>query len=222
MPYYVGAGEPEWDEYLAQSETDWVSEPVSLFKYVEPWQAETTVLRFDEAPGAEPEAPHDTAYRQPYTPRRGFFARLLGKQATSVAQTPQPSPEQLFENFKKRQRAASARALWKVSGMVAACRMGGVKRVFGSYDGGGDESFTHLHGAEMADRRVIGPDELRKTVQAVDYDELVGQAVSALMGRFDAGEFVLRGAVIIDFDTCTITDEKNADVVFGDKVVWKI
>jgi hypothetical protein len=222
MPYYVGAGEPEWDEYLAQSETDSFNEPVSLFKYVEPWQAETTVLRFAEAPGAEPEAPQNTAYRQPPTPRRGFFARLFGKQAASVAETPQPSPEQLVENFRKKQEAACARALWKVSGMTAACRAAGVKRVFGSYDGGGDESFTHLHGAEMTDGRVIEPDELRKTAQAVDYDELVDDAVSALMGSFDAGEFVLRGAVIIDFDACTITDEKNADVVFGDKVVWRI
>jgi hypothetical protein len=74
----------------------------------------------------------------------------------------------------------------------------------------------------MNDGRVIEPDELRKTAQAVDYDRLVDNAVSALMGAFDAGEFVLRGAVIIDFDACTITDEKNADVVFGEKVVWRI
>ncbi|HEY7302422.1 MAG TPA: hypothetical protein VH684_31380 [Xanthobacteraceae bacterium] len=222
MPYYVGAGDPEWDEYLAQSETDRINEPVSLFKYVEPWQAETTVLRFAEAPGAEPEVPQKTVYRRPSTPKRGFFARLLGKQPAPVAETPQPSPEQVVENWKKRQKAVCARALWKLSGMVAACRAAGVKRVFGSYDGGGDESFTHVHGAEMRDGRVIEPDELRKAAQAVDYDRLVDNAVSALMGTFDAGEFVLRGAVIIDFDACTITDEKNADVVFGDKVVWRI
>jgi hypothetical protein len=50
----------------------------------------------------------------------------------------------------------------------------------------------------------------------------VNNAVSALLGSFDAGEFVLRGAVIIDFHACTITDEKDADIVFGDKVVWSI
>jgi hypothetical protein len=162
MPYYVGAGEPEWDEYLAQSETNWANEPVSLFKYVEPWQAETTVLRFAETPGVKPEAPKDTAYRRPTTPRRGLFARLFGNRAAPVAVPPRPSPEQLLEDFRRRQQAASAHALWKLSGATAASRMGDVKRVFASYDGGGDENFTHLHGAEANDGRVIEPDELRK------------------------------------------------------------
>jgi hypothetical protein len=88
MPYYVGAGEPEWDEYLDQSETPSVNEPVSLFKYIEPWQAETTVLRFAETAGAEPEIPKDTVYRPSSTPRRGFFARLFGKPALPVIAPP--------------------------------------------------------------------------------------------------------------------------------------
>jgi hypothetical protein len=217
MPYYVGAGDPAWDEYLEQTETDSSCEPQSLFKYVEPWKAMTSVLRFAEAPGAEPEAPQDPFHRQPSTPGRGFFARLFGKQAAPVAEL---STEQVLENFEKREKAISALALWKVSGTTAACRKAGVKRIFASYDGGGDESFTHLHGAEMNDGRVIEPDELRKTAKAVGCDELVDNAVSALMGTFDAGEFTVRGAVTIDFDSCTITDEKNADVVFGDKVAW--
>jgi hypothetical protein len=220
MPYYVGEGDPEWDEYLAQSETEGFDEPpVSAYKYVEPWQAKTTVLRFAEAPGAEPEAPQNTGHYQPSIPKRGFFARLIGRQAAPVAETPRPSPEQLFEAYGKREEAACARALWKVSGMTAPCRAAGVKLVFGSYDGGNDESFTHVHGAAMNDGHTIGPDELRKMSRAADYDGLVDDAVSALMGSFGAGPFVLRGAVIIDFDACTITDEKNADVVFGDKAV---
>jgi hypothetical protein len=40
------------------------------------------------------------------------------------------------------------------------------------------------------------------------------------MGRFDAGEFMLRGALIIDFEACTITDEQNPDVVFSDGRPW--
>ena len=56
-------------------------------------------------------------------------------------------------------------------------------------------------------------------VVGIDLDyETIGTGGS--MGTFDAGEFTVRGAVTIDFDSCTITDEKNADVVFGDKVVW--
>jgi hypothetical protein len=50
----------------------------------------------------------------------------------------------------------------------------------------------------------------------------VENAVTALMGSFDAGEFILRGAVIIDFDVCTITDEKDAEVVFDDKRAWRL
>jgi len=223
MPYYVGEGEPEWDEYLAKAETDWFNgPPTSLFKYIEPWEAKTTVLPFPEAPGPEPELPQPTAYRQPSTPKPGFFARLLGKQAAPVAPTPRLSQEQLIEDFRKRQKASCDHALWKVSGTTAACRALGVKRVFGSYDGGGDESFTHLHGVEMRDGRVIEPDGLRNEAQTVNYDELVDDAVSALMGTFDAGNFLLRGAIIIDFDACTITDEKSVDAVFGDKVVWRI
>jgi hypothetical protein len=191
MPYYVGAGEPEWDEYCERAETDYFDgPPVALFKYVEPWHAKTTVLSFPETAGLEPEAPQRTAYR--------------------------------IEDFEKMQDALSAHALWKVSGMTAKCRALGVKRVFGSYDGGGDESFTHLHGVEMSDGRVIEPNVLRQEAHGVGYDQLIENAASALLGRFDAGEFVLRGAVIIHFDACTITDEKNADVVFGDKVVWSI
>lgn len=220
MPYYIGAGEPEWDEYCAKAETDYFSgPPVSLYKYVEPWQAETTVLPFPEVPGPEPEPFERIPYHQPSAPKRGFFARLFGRTAAPAPGAPQPSPEQLYENYKKVQKANCARALWRISAITAACRAAGVKRVFGSYDGGGDESFTHLHGVEMSDGRVT--DDPHEQPQAIDFDDLVETAVSALLGSFDAGEFLLRGAVIIDFDACTITDEKNADVVFGDKVVWR-
>jgi hypothetical protein len=42
------------------------------------------------------------------------------------------------------------------------------------------------------------------------------------MGTFDAGEFVVHGVLVIDFDACTITDEKNADVIFGNKMPWEV
>jgi hypothetical protein len=216
MPFYVGAGDPEWEAYLAQSETD---NPVPLFQYIEPWQAGTTVLQFAEAPGAEPEAPQDIvsdiASSRPPAPRPSFFARLFGRQAAA------PSLQELVEGANRRRQAACARALWKISSVTATFRAAGVSRVFGSYDGGEDESFTHLHGVEMSDGRVIETEEVRNTAQTVDYDQLVEDAVSALMGHYGAGEFMLRGALVIDFDACTITDEKNADVVFGDKAAWR-
>jgi hypothetical protein len=111
-------------------------------------------------------------------------------------------------------------ALWKVSGMTAACRAMGVKRVFGSYDGGGDESFTYVLGVEMSDGRVIpaAPDE-----ETEDIAQLMENAVFALMDEsFGIGPVTLNGVVIIDFDACTITDEKDADVVFGNKMPWEV
>jgi hypothetical protein len=212
---------PEWDEYMEMEETHNGEPPVSLFQYIEPPQANKTVLSFRDTPGPEPEIPQRAAYRPPPVRKRGFFARLFG-QKEAMAESPQLSTEQWLENFRIEEKAASAHALWKVSGLTATCRALGVKRVFGSYDGGGDESFTYYHGIEMSDGRMISEELLRKVAEDIDCHELVENAVSAIMGGFDAGEFKLYGAVIIDFDACTITDEKDAGIVFGDKTAWRL
>jgi hypothetical protein len=181
MPYYVGAGEPEWDEWMAICES--VAEPpTSMFQYIEPWAATTTVLQFPETPGPRPAD--------------------LG-----------PRPQQFSPaRFQQEQRAVSELALWKLSSMTLMCRAAGLKRVFGRYDGGGDESFTYFRRVEMIDGRV-GPAELIAGTP-INCEALVSDAAFALMGTYDAGEFVLRGALVIDFDACTITDERNIDVVF--------
>jgi hypothetical protein len=184
MPYYIGAGTPEWDEH--EWETERGDPPESLYTYIEPWVAEATVLAFPETPGPEPVTPTER------------------------------------EGFKARQKATAAYALWEVSGLAATCRSLGVKRVFGSYDGGNDESFTHLHGIQMSDSRIISKTRLRGEAASVRCHELVQYAVSALMGRYGVGEYLLHGGVTIDCDACTITDEKNANVVFGDKMPWEV
>jgi hypothetical protein len=127
MPYYIGAGTPEWDEYMEMAEAGSDEPPASMFTSIEPWQAETTVLPFPTTPGPEPELPQRPAY----------------------------SAGNWLENYKKAEKATSVHALWKVCGLAATCRALGVKRVFGSYNGGGDESFTHYHGVEMSDGHVI-------------------------------------------------------------------
>jgi hypothetical protein len=191
MPYYVGAGEPEWDEYMEIAEE--VDEPpISLFKYIDPWATKTRVLQFPESPGPQPE---------------GKSAHRASAQLSSA---------QLFERYEQEQKHTSELALWKLSGMTAKCRAGGIKRVFGAYDGGGDESFTRIRGIEMRDGRVIAVESIRSETQGIDCEQLVENAAFALMGTYDAGEFVLRGALVIDFDACTITDEGDADVVFGE------
>jgi hypothetical protein len=228
MPYYVGAGTPEWDEYMERLETDAGEPPPSQFTYIEPWVVETTVLAFPETPGPEPEIPQRVAYSARPAPKPGFFARLFGKKAAPAEETPQPMPQQVFESYTAQQKAAAAHELWKVSMLTAPCRALGIKRVFGSYDGGGDESFTYFRGVEMRDGRVITAESLReeeslrREVQGVDCEQLVWNAAAALMGSYDAGEFILHGVLIIDFDACTITDEKNADVVFGEKMPWEV
>jgi len=192
MPYYIGAGEPEWDEYMAMMEDDVTEPPISLFKYVVPWTAKTAVLQFPATPGPQP-------------------------QDLSADPDPQlPPGQQWVARFENEQKFASELALWKLSSMTAKCRAGGVKRVFGHYDGGGDESFTYFRGIEMSDGRLIRAESTHGETRGIDCDELIADAAFALMGRhFDAGEFVLHGAVVIDFDACTITDESNIDVVFG-------
>ncbi len=224
MPYYIGEDMPEWGEYMErqEEEADCGEPPASLFKYIKPLQANRTVLRFPDTPGPEPEVPQRTAYSPPPLRKPGFFARLFGQRAVLVAAAPRLSTEQWLENFRMAEKAASAHALWKVSGLTATCRALGVKRVFGSYDGGGDESFTYYHGMEMRDGCAISEELLRKVAEDIDCRELVENAVCALMGSFDAGEFILHGAVVIDFDACTITDEKDAGVVFGDKTTWRL
>jgi len=224
MPYYVGAGSPEWDAYLDQAEAEGIDAPdVSAFEYVEPWRAETSVLSFRDMPGPEPIIPDlpESPLRvvAPVVPlvTQGFFARVFGRQPTPAqtpAPAPEPSPEQWADwrlKFHEREDAIAKHALWTISARVAKFRAAGVKRVVGAYDGGGDESFTHLRSVEMNDGRVI----FDVGNWGLDYQGLIEDAASAIMGSFDAGEFMLRGVLTIDFDACTITDEKNADAVFG-------
>lgn len=217
MPYYIGAGSPEWDAYLDQAESEGIDAPaVSAFEYVEPSRAKTSLLSFQDTPRpepiipGEPESPYEVA--QPVVPQ-GFFARLFGRRP-APAPAPAPSPAQWQDwqsRFQEWEDARAKHALWKISTRVAKFRAAGVRRVVGGYDGGGDESFTHFRSVEMNDgRRIfdVGNWEL-------DYSALIEDAASAIMGTFDAGEFMLRGVLTIDFDACTITDEKDAAVVFG-------
>jgi hypothetical protein len=130
MPYCVGAGEPEWDEYRAIAE-EFSELPMSLYKYIEPWATKTRVLQFAEAPGPQPKSKNTSR-----------ASRRL-------------SQAELLESYEKEQKHVSELALWKLSGMTAKYRAGGIKRVFGGYDGGGDESFTRIRSIEMSDGRVV-------------------------------------------------------------------
>jgi hypothetical protein len=100
--------------------------------------------------------------------------------------------------------------------MVVPFRAAGVTRVFGSYDGGGDESFTYFQFVEMKDGRRIDCKGLDDNgLSRNELEALIDQATMALMGSYGAGEFSLHGALTVDVDACTVTDEKDAATVFA-------
>src|SRR5208282_3498147 len=103
MPYYVGAGEPEWDEYC-ELEEGGQQPPQTLLKYIEPWEAKTTVVSFSGTPGPEPEVPPEVS--SPFAPsgsaerKPGLIARLLGRRRTPLAPPAQISPQDYWESWR--------------------------------------------------------------------------------------------------------------------------
>jgi hypothetical protein len=207
---------PAWRSYqdriekeLLENPSRSLSPPLTLFEYVAPWRAKATVLRFPETPGPRPASrPAPLLLAGPArTP--GVMARLFGRAAPAVA-----APERARARRDDAAEATAALALWEVASVAAHCRRLGYVRAFGRYDGDGDGQFTSCEAIVARDgARLEGP-ALRPDSAGVDGGRLVEQAVAALMGRFDAGPFLLRGAVGIDFDACTITDEQDPDIVF--------
>jgi len=220
MPYYFGADLPGWEEYLDEAESEGIDlPPLTSFQYVEPWQTKTSVVSFPATPGTEPTIPPNPEYPAKFaTPaNQSFLSRLFGQPPAPAPAPAQPTPED-WQNWRTKffevEKARSAHALWKVSKAADRFRAAGVRRVFGGYDGGGDESFTHFRSVEMNDGRRLDYNGLEQNW--LDCEALIFDAAAAIMGQFDAGEFTLRGALTVDFDACTITDEKDAAIVFED------
>jgi hypothetical protein len=51
MPYYIGQEMLEWDEYRGWEDTRGGEQPLSLFKFIDPSEAKTTVLPFSAYAG---------------------------------------------------------------------------------------------------------------------------------------------------------------------------
>jgi hypothetical protein len=177
MPYYFGEDMVGYTDHIDKLEDDSGYEAPESFEYMDPWQANAAVLSFPETPGPEPRLPPWPPLSQPGL--KGFLARLFGRKA--APETAQLTPEEIDERRRKAEEAIFAYELWAVSGLATRCRGRGVKRVFDSYDGSSDESFTHLTGIEMRDGRVIPAGELGSQRKGVDCTQLVDAAVSALM-----------------------------------------
>ena len=217
MPYYFGAGSPGWDEHHTTPELENFDGPlITLFEYIEPEQAKATVVSFPDVPGLEPAIPGEPRYpgaASKVLSKRGFFSRLLGKKPAPATTNPDLTTQDSNTQFQEMENATSKHALWRVSAATANFRALGVKRVIGTYDGGGDESFTYCQFAEMIDGRRVRFHGVQGPGAA--FEGLIDDAATAIMGGFDAGEFILRGALTIDFEACTITDEKDRAIVVG-------
>jgi hypothetical protein len=186
MPYYFGEDMPEWEAFFENDDVEPVIPP-DVFKYVEPWAKDATVIAFPDVPGPELEEPVYT-------------------------------PTNFSEYFEKSQAFQSTQATNKISMLAKKCRELKVKRVLGSYQGGNDEGFTRFQGLVMADGRRIEP--VDSLPDGIDFEGMIDAAVTALMGSWGAGPYELIGAVMIDIDASTITDEKDRDAVFAAKVAF--
>lgn len=207
MPYYVGEGSPEWDRFLESDEAG-LPPRRSMFGYIQPEYARSGVLSFPREPST-----HEASAEPASKP--GLFARLFGRNA------PPPSPtapetqsvEDLFGLFSAEQEEIAAEALSQIARRAVDYRKRGIARLFGSYDGGNDESFGHLTRLEMANGEIIETPASSLPIELEDIEDLVAVAAHALMGRHDAGPFVLQGSLIIDFERCTLADVADPEIV---------
>ena len=234
MPYYLGVEDPGWDEYTYAMEQSrslaphlGPGEPAAHFQYVKPWQSEAVRLQFLREPGPPPPLYQRPPWPQqaPSAPKRGFLSWLFGSKPVAPVEEPAPAPQfdaqRWHEEFLKEQASLSARGLHDVASVASVLRAKGVRYLRGYYDGGGDESFTYLQTIELADGRTFSsevPDEdLPNEITQGECEDAVRYACDAMMGRFDAGEFTLHGALIIDLEECTISDETDRDAVFANR-----
>lgn len=229
MPYYFGEDKPGWEDYMQQQEAGDFAKPLERFTYIEPWEAKASVLQFARTP--KPRAPVSPA-ATPGSPasRPGLLARLFGAKAPpgSTPETPTVGSQAWFENFRLSQKREAQEALERVAEWAAAFRAVGVRRVLMHYDGGNDEGFVHFDAFEMADgRRLAWKDDgasevARRAAEAAghtadvsvfqDYghlDILLDAAIAFLGPGFGTGPYEMFGAITIDCEACTLTDETD-------------
>jgi hypothetical protein len=119
--------------------------------------------------------------------------------------------------------------------ILAVLKAVSVAKVLCRYDGGNDEGFAWVSGAELADgNRVTGnqlaglliagglalPDrqqwqtgwsDERRALELLDYPLATDWAAALLGGRgFGTGEYYMYGAFVADLQAATITDDPNA------------
>lgn len=169
-------------------------------------------------------------------PRPSLWDRLRGRR---------PAPEQMRQawaalNVEQMAKAAFVRQRLLATS-VPALRELGVRQLYGRYDGGGDEGFSWLDHAVLADGADLDAAALVQQLAEQKFlDRLVAHGVKerhksssdrhqiasfvdnwlcmefAMMllgGSYGAGEYVMYGAFTVDLDACTVTDDRAADPV---------
>jgi len=123
---------------------------------------------------------------------------------------------------------------------VPELRKAGVQRLYCRYDGGNDEGFAWLDRAEMTDggwldagaiserlfddglldriytAGIMHPSSLSSREHLREFldDWLADEWTSMLLGfGYGTGRYSMYGAFTVDLETCTITDDRNADPV---------
>jgi hypothetical protein len=234
MPYYFGEDSPGWDEYMERLEAENLAHgPLDRFTYVEPWEAKASVLRFSRTPRASSERKLADASS---ARRPGIITRIFGSKAPDGlkhrAEFEIGSPEWVA-NFRGQQKRKAEEALERVAVWAAAFRSAGVRQILLRYDGGSDEGFTHFEALEMADgsrltrQDPMARDVIRATLETTGdladldglekygYLDILDDAAVAFLGPgYGTGPYEMFGAITIDCEGCTITDEKDPNRAF--------
>jgi hypothetical protein len=173
----------------------------------------------------------------PTAKKPGILARIFRANPPMFKSAPAVVPEykvdigseEWIAEFHAKQKRQSEEALLRVAVSAAALRANGVRRLFIRYDGGNDEGFTHFDALEMTDGRrltresaeavkavgaasqaVFGASADIASFEKYGYLETLNDAAIAFVGPgFGTGPFEMFGAITVDCEACTLTDEKD-------------
>jgi hypothetical protein len=241
VPYYVGEDMPEWEAYFTNAEDVEPVFPPAAFKYIEPWAKDATVISFPTTPGPELDQPVYTPknFSEYFAKDQAYRSTLAVNAISTIAQacreagithvigSYQGGNDEGFTHFhaihikdgsrvKRPQRLSELCDVQTIKTLDLADgrSVSSSDQTFWSHFWGHNELMVRA--VTLADgRRIERPTTLPT---GIDFSELVENAVTALMGHWGAGSYELYGAVTIDIDARTISDEKDRDAVFAAKV----
>lgn len=172
---------------------------------------------------------------------RSLWERFFGARPQDHGAPRATTPERKIEigsdewiaNFHAEQKRKAEESLTRIAIAAAAFREAGVRRILLRYDGGNDEGFTHFEAFEMADARrltresreaqnvvaaaarTLGDGQATWAFKEIGHLDLLDDAAIAFLGPgFGTGPYEMYGAITIDLEACTMTDESDASRAF--------